>query len=89
MSRTSTIKRKTAETEISLMLNLDGSGIAKINSGVGFLDHMLTLFAKHGLFDLEVIAAGDLHIDAHHTTEDVGICLGRERNYHGDKGHRR
>lgn len=77
MSRTATISRKTAETEIQLNLNLDGTGISRIETGVGFLDHMLTLFAKHGLFDLEVSAKGDLHIDAHHTTEDVGICLGK------------
>jgi imidazoleglycerol-phosphate dehydratase len=77
MSRTAKIDRKTAETQIQLSLNLDGSGTAKIETGVGFLDHMLTLFAKHGLFDLEVVAKGDLHIDAHHTTEDVGICLGK------------
>lgn len=77
MTRTATIDRKTAETEIRLVLNLDGTGVAKIATGVGFLDHMLTLFAKHGQFDLEVNAKGDLHIDAHHTTEDVGICLGK------------
>jgi imidazoleglycerol-phosphate dehydratase len=77
MTRTAKIDRSTAETQIQLSLNLDGTGVAKINSGVGFLDHMLTLFAKHGLFDLEVTAKGDLHIDAHHTTEDVGICLGK------------
>ena len=77
MSRTATIERKTAETEIQLALNLDGSGISKIQTGVGFLDHMLNLFAKHSLFDLTVTAKGDLHIDAHHTTEDVGICLGK------------
>lgn len=77
MSRSAAIDRNTAETQIQLKLNLDGTGISKIETGVGFLDHMLTLFAKHGLFDLEVIAKGDLHIDAHHTTEDVGICLGK------------
>lgn len=77
MSRVAKIDRKTAETEIQLTLNLDGTGTSKIETGVGFLDHMLTLFAKHGLFDLEVTAKGDLHIDAHHTTEDVGICLGK------------
>lgn len=76
MPRTASIDRNTAETQIQLSLNLDGSGSAKIQTGVGFLDHMLTLFAKHGLFDLEVTAKGDLHIDDHHTTEDVGICLG-------------
>ncbi len=77
MSRTATIARKTAETEIQLTLNLDGAGTAKIETGVGFFDHMLTLFAKHGLFDLEIAAKGDLHIDSHHTVEDVGICLGK------------
>jgi imidazoleglycerol-phosphate dehydratase len=77
MTRSATIDRRTAETEIQLTFNLDGTGVAKIETGVGFLDHMLTLFAKHGLFDLELKAKGDLHIDAHHTTEDVGICLGK------------
>lgn len=77
MSRTATIARKTAETDIQLSLNLDGTGVSKIETGVGFLDHMLTLFAKHGLFDLDIAAKGDLHIDSHHTTEDVGICLGK------------
>lgn len=77
MPRTAKIERNTAETQIVLSLNLDGTGIAKVATGVGFLDHMLTLFAKHGQFDLEVAANGDLHIDAHHTTEDVGICLGK------------
>ena len=77
MTRIAKIERNTAETQIVLSLNLDGTGVAKIETGVGFLDHMLTLFAKHGLFDLEVTAKGDLHIDAHHTTEDVGICLGK------------
>ena len=68
------IKRKTAETDISLKLNLDGKGESKINSGCGFLDHMLTLFAKHGRFDLEVSCKGDVEVDYHHTVEDVGIC---------------
>ena len=77
MSRVGKIDRRTAETQIQLSLNLDGTGTAKIETGVGFLDHMLTLFAKHGQFDLEVTAKGDLHIDSHHTTEDVGICLGK------------
>ena len=77
MSRISNIDRKTAETDIQLCLNLDGAGISRIETGVGFLDHMLTLFAKHGLFDLDVTAKGDLHIDSHHTTEDIGICLGK------------
>lgn len=74
--RTATINRKTAETDISLTLNLDGSGKSVIDSGCGFLDHMLTLFAKHGRFDLEVSCKGDTEVDYHHTVEDIGICLG-------------
>lgn len=77
MPRTARISRQTAETQIELELNLDGSGSANVVTGVGFLDHMLTLLTKHALFDLTVAATGDLHIDAHHTTEDVGICLGK------------
>jgi imidazoleglycerol-phosphate dehydratase len=77
MSRSATIERKTAETDVRLWLELDGSGAAQVATGVGFLDHMLTLFARHGLFDLEVAAAGDLEVDQHHTVEDVGICLGQ------------
>ena len=77
MTRIATIHRKTAETDIQLVLNLNGTGTSRFETGIGFLDHMLTLFAKHGLFDLEVAAIGDLHIDSHHTTEDVGICLGK------------
>lgn len=76
MTRTANIQRKTAETDIRLSLQVDGSGRAEIQTGVGFLDHMLTLFAKHGQFDLSVNCHGDTHVDAHHTTEDVGICLG-------------
>ncbi len=75
--RTATIDRATGETEITLSLNLDGSGQAAVNTGIGFLDHMLTLWAKHGLFDLHVTARGDLHVDEHHTAEDTCICLGR------------
>jgi imidazoleglycerol-phosphate dehydratase len=75
--RTAEIKRQTAETKISLKLNLDGVGNSQIASGVGFLDHMLTLLAKHGLFDIEITCDGDTHVDAHHTTEDIGICLGQ------------
>ena len=74
--RTSTIKRKTAETDIALTLNLDGTGKSEINSGNGFMDHMLTLFAKHGRFDLKVICNGDTNVDFHHSAEDIGICLG-------------
>ena len=77
MERKADITRETRETQIRLSLNLDGNGTANISTGVGFLDHMLELFAKHGFFDLEVEAKGDLHVDAHHTTEDVGICLGQ------------
>lgn len=75
--RQATIERHTFETKIRLSLNLDGSGHAQVATGVGFLDHMLTLFAKHGLFDLEVTCDGDTHIDDHHSTEDIGICLGK------------
>ena len=74
--RTSTINRKTGETDISLTLNIDGSGKSTIDSGCGFLDHMLTLFAKHGRFDLTVKCIGDTHVDDHHTVEDIGISLG-------------
>ena len=75
-TRNASIHRKTAETEIELSINLDGTGQSTIATGVGFLDHMLTLFAKHGLFDLTVRCQGDVQVDAHHTTEDIGICLG-------------
>ena len=75
--RQSTIARKTAETDISVQLDLDGRGTAKIETGVGFLDHMLTLFARHGGFDLTVAAKGDTYVDDHHTVEDVGIALGQ------------
>lgn len=75
--RTSTITRKTGETDITLTLNLDGRGASKINTGCGFLDHMLTLFAKHGRFDIELTCAGDTYVDDHHTVEDVGIVLGQ------------
>ncbi|MDA8233446.1 MAG: imidazoleglycerol-phosphate dehydratase HisB [Clostridia bacterium] len=74
--RISKVERKTTETEISLSLNLDGNKGGKIVTGVGFLDHMLNLWARHGDFDLEVAAKGDVGVDDHHTTEDVGICLG-------------
>jgi imidazoleglycerol-phosphate dehydratase len=77
MPRTAAINRKTAETDIQLTLNLDGSGAGKIETGIGFFDHMLTLLAKHALFDLTVTAKGDLAVDSHHTVEDVGICLGK------------
>lgn len=74
--RTAEIKRKTSETDISLKINLDGSGNALIKTGCGFLDHMLNLFAAHGNFDLEIKASGDTFVDDHHTAEDIGICLG-------------
>ena len=75
--RQATVERTTRETSISLTFDLDGRGQADINTGIGFLDHMLTLFAGHGLFDLRVTARGDLHIDEHHTAEDTMICLGK------------
>lgn len=80
MSRTASITRRTAETNIELTLDLDGSGQSEIATGVGFFDHMLTLLARHALFDLTVRAAGDLQVDQHHTVEDVGICFGRALN---------
>ena len=75
--RTASVIRKTAETDISLTLCLDGKGNCTIKTGCGFLDHMLTLFAKHGRFDLSVSCIGDTYVDYHHTVEDVGICLGQ------------
>ena len=75
--RTSEIKRDTAETKIALSLNLDGTGESEIDTGCGFLDHMLTLFANHGRFDLTVKCDGDVEVDDHHTVEDIGICLGK------------
>jgi imidazoleglycerol-phosphate dehydratase len=75
--RSATIDRTTGETEIHLTLELDGRGRARINTGIGFLDHLLALFAHHGLFDLNVEARGDLQVDPHHTVEDVAICLGQ------------
>src|SRR4051812_34360293 len=77
MGRAARIHRETAETVIDLELNLDGVGAAHVETGVGFLDHMLTLLSRHGLIDLTVKAKGDLHVEAHHTVEDVGICLGK------------
>ncbi|MEW6276812.1 MAG: imidazoleglycerol-phosphate dehydratase HisB, partial [Bacillota bacterium] len=75
--RTGEISRRTAETGINLRLNIDGAGNYQVNTGLGFFDHMLALFARHGTFDLELTAKGDLNVDAHHTVEDIGICLGR------------
>jgi imidazoleglycerol-phosphate dehydratase len=86
MARTARIDRKTAETEISLEVNLDGTGQSQVATGVGFFDHMLTLLAKHSAIDLSVSAKGDLHVDQHHTVEDVGICFGQAlRQALGDK----
>lgn len=76
-SRTASISRKTSETEVEVWLDIDGTGRSDVVTGVPFLDHMLGLFAKHGVFDLEVRCKGDLHIDAHHSVEDIGICLGQ------------
>ena len=84
--RTAEITRNTAETNISLKVNLDGTGKTEVNTGVGFLNHMLTLFAAHGRFDLEVRCVGDTDVDDHHSVEDVGICLGQAfRQALGDK----
>jgi imidazoleglycerol-phosphate dehydratase len=86
MKRQAAIERNTSETKIRLKLNIDGRGRSKIGTGIGFFDHMLTLFAKHALMDLEVIAKGDLEVDEHHTVEDVGIVLGQAiRQALGDK----
>ncbi|MDQ2087691.1 imidazoleglycerol-phosphate dehydratase HisB [Herbivorax sp. ANBcel31] len=77
MERKSDVKRKTNETDISIELNIDGDGNNSISTGIGFFDHMLNLFARHGLMDLKVDAKGDLEVDAHHTVEDIGISLGQ------------
>ena len=74
--RKTTVKRKTSETDVSVTLNLDGTGQGNVRTGVRFLDHMLTLLAKHGVFDLDISCKGDLGVDAHHSVEDIGICLG-------------
>ena len=74
--RKAKIVRNTRETQITVSLTIEGQGRSKVKSGIGFLDHMLEIFAKHGLFDLELTAKGDLHVDIHHTNEDIGICLG-------------
>jgi imidazoleglycerol-phosphate dehydratase len=75
--RVATVERRTAETRISVQVNLDGSGAARLSSGIGFFDHMLDQVARHGLLDLDIQAEGDLHIDGHHTVEDIGITLGQ------------
>ena len=86
MERSSEIVRNTKETQISVRLNLDGSGQYQIQTGIGFFDHMLEGFARHGLFDLEIKVSGDLHVDCHHTIEDTGIVLGQAiREAVGDK----
>jgi len=84
--RIATIARRTAETDITLQLTVDGTGASRVDSGIPFLDHMLTLFAKHGLFDLELKAAGDVAVDYHHTVEDIGLVLGEAfKSALGDK----
>src|SRR5450432_552225 len=75
--RTATVERKTRETEISVSLDLDGTGVCDIDTGIGFLDHMLESFGRHSMMDLKVRAAGDLHVDFHHTTEDTAIVIGQ------------
>jgi imidazoleglycerol-phosphate dehydratase len=86
MSRSASIKRSTSESSIELSLNLDGTGQSSIDTGVGFFDHLLTAFSKHSLIDLQIKAAGDLHIDVHHTVEDTAIVLGQAiREALGDK----
>lgn len=76
MNRTAAITRKTGETQIDLKINLDGTGVAQVDTGIGFFDHMLNLLARHSMIDITIRAAGDLHVDGHHTVEDVGIALG-------------
>ena len=77
MARSASIERNTLETQISVSIDLDGSGVARLDTGVPFLEHMLDQIARHGMIDLEIVAKGDLHIDAHHTVEDLGISLGQ------------
>ena len=77
MTRSADLTRNTSETQITLKLDLDGTGQARLRTGIGFLDHMLTAFARHSMFDVEIDATGDLHIDDHHTVEDIGIVLGQ------------
>jgi len=77
LHRTADVTRKTAETNIRVAVNLDGTGQSKLSTGIGFLDHMIDQIARHGLIDLDVQCEGDLHIDGHHTVEDIGITLGQ------------
>lgn len=77
MERITSRSRKTSETDIHISINLDGTGVTEIDTGIGFFNHMLEAFGRHGLFDLKILAKGDVHIDAHHTVEDVGIVLGQ------------
>ena len=77
MTREAKVERKTSETDISLSIKLSGSGTSKISTGIGFFDHMLTLFTRHGLFEMELNCKGDLEVDAHHTVEDIGIVMGQ------------
>ncbi|MFI0545487.1 MAG: imidazoleglycerol-phosphate dehydratase HisB [Brachymonas sp.] len=84
--RTASVSRNTAETQIQLAINLDGTGLAQLDTGIGFFDHMLDQIARHGLIDLDIVCKGDLHIDGHHSVEDVGIALGQAfRQAVGDK----
>ena len=86
VNRIATVNRKTGETDISITLNLDGTGKSEVSTGIGFFDHMLISFAKHGRFDLTVKCEGDLYVDTHHTIEDVGIVLGKAiKDSVGDK----
>ena len=86
MERRASVQRKTKETDIKLTLNLDGSGESRVSTGIGFFDHMLKSFSRHGLFDLEIEIKGDLEVDCHHTVEDAGIVLGTAiRQALGDK----
>lgn len=86
MERKASLARKTSETDISMALNLDGTGVASVDTGIGFFDHMLKSFCKHGFFDMSLVVKGDLYVDSHHTIEDTGIVLGKAiREALGDK----
>ena len=86
MGRVASVSRKTGETDIKIKLDIDGTGKSDINTGIGFFDHMLDSFARHGLFDLEVSVKGDLYVDSHHTIEDTGIVLEQAIREEGNKG---